>query len=623
MNANPWPFLNIFERKQRIEVPLFQRQYVWNQGDQWEPLWEDISRKFTDALSDRQNAPPHFLGAMVLDQKLTPITSVEKRQVIDGQQRLITFQIFLSAFRDLCNSQGCKELSDECHSFILNKGMMDEPSVEKYKVWPTQLDRQQFTDVVSAGSRADLEKKYPLTYKKYARKPEERPRMVEAYIYFYDRLSEFFLGSGSEKPLAEEMPLASRMEKCFQVLKNALLVVVIDLGPEDDPQVIFETLNARGEPLLPADLIRNYIFLRAARQNLPQEDLYNEYWKKFDDPFWRKEERQGRLTRPRLDLFVQHFLSSQEMADVAIKHLYVEYKNWIQLQKPFQTVRDEMATVSRLGDAYRRLIDPQDADFIYPLASFLKSFDMSTAYPALLYMLDTDLSEADWRQISSMLESYLVRRAVCNLTSKNYNRNFLGMIRHMNQNGHTATSIGAYLAGLTGDSGEWPSDETFQRAWLTNQAYLILGNKLVHIFRRLDDSYFSEKNERLGINSPMTIEHLMPQGWRDKWPLPDGSKGLTWEEMIKREDSDPQGLATRARDSIIHTMGNLTVLTQPLNSAVSDSPWAEKKPELLKSSLLPINSRLHDYDRWDEGTIVGRGKELLEHAKAIWPKPVF
>ena len=79
--------------------------------------------------------------------------------------------------------QNCVELADECHSFILNKGMMDDPSVEKYKVWPTQLDRQQFSDVVTAGSRTDLEKKYPLTYRKYARKPEERPKMVEAYTF--------------------------------------------------------------------------------------------------------------------------------------------------------------------------------------------------------------------------------------------------------------------------------------------------------------------------------------------------------------------------------------------------------------------------------------------------------
>jgi len=93
MNANAVPLLAIFEKKMRLEVPLFQRQYVWNLEQQWEPLWEDICRKFTEYLEGRKDSPVHFLGAMVLDQKQTPTTHVDRRQVIDGQQRLTTLQI--------------------------------------------------------------------------------------------------------------------------------------------------------------------------------------------------------------------------------------------------------------------------------------------------------------------------------------------------------------------------------------------------------------------------------------------------------------------------------------------------------------------------------------------------
>src|SRR5215813_310693 len=100
MKANAIPLLAVFEKKMRLEVPLFQRQYVWNREQQWEPLWEDISRKFSDYLEGRKDAPVHFLGAMVLDQKQTPTAHVEKRHVIDGQQRLTTLQLFLAAFRD-------------------------------------------------------------------------------------------------------------------------------------------------------------------------------------------------------------------------------------------------------------------------------------------------------------------------------------------------------------------------------------------------------------------------------------------------------------------------------------------------------------------------------------------
>ena len=132
---------------------------------------------------------------MVLDQKQTPTAYVERRQVIDGQQRLITLQIFLSAFRDFCREQKCVELADECDSYILNKGMMADPDVEKFKVWPTQLDRNQFADVIVLGSITAIEQKYPLITKKWARKPEPRPRMVEAYLYFHKQISTFFTGS--------------------------------------------------------------------------------------------------------------------------------------------------------------------------------------------------------------------------------------------------------------------------------------------------------------------------------------------------------------------------------------------------------------------------------------------
>ena len=111
MDAHAVSLLAIFEKKMRLEVPLFQRQYVWSREQQWEPLWEDITRKFVEHLDGRRDAPVHFLGAMVLDQKQTPVTHVERRQVIDGQQRLTTLQIFISAFRDFCRERGVRELA--------------------------------------------------------------------------------------------------------------------------------------------------------------------------------------------------------------------------------------------------------------------------------------------------------------------------------------------------------------------------------------------------------------------------------------------------------------------------------------------------------------------------------
>jgi Protein of unknown function DUF262/Protein of unknown function (DUF1524) len=622
MRADAVPLLAIFEKKMRLEVPLFQRQYVWNEERHWTPLWDDISRKFTERLEGRRDAPVHFLGAMVLDLKQTPATHVEKRQIIDGQQRLTTLQIFIAVLRDFCTAEGVHELAEECKGFTLNKGMMADQAVDRFKVWPTQLDRAQFSDVMTSGSREELERRHPLVRRKFSRKPDPRPRMVEAYLFFSDRIEEYFSGSNAEPPLLADHPLGGRLEECFQALRSSLQIVEIDLEHDDDAQVIFETLNARGEPLLPADLLRNYIFLRASRHGEPQEELYEQFWRGFDDPFWREEVRQGRLSRPRSDLLMQHFLSSRETVDIPIRHLFVEYKFWIEKAKPFATVRQELETLARQRDDFRRITAPPKEDALFPLARFLEVFEVSTAYPFLLAALDKRVSDDALLGMSTVLESYLLRRSVCGLTTKNYNRVFLQLTRAMQSSEPTAEFVAGHLSSLTGDSALWPDDSTFREAFLTKHAYRVLNQpKIVHILRRLNDSYFDSRSERVTIDGPLTIEHLLPQAWQEDWPLESGERGMSSDELWHTLAGDPRAEATRRRNELLQTFGNLTVLTQGLNGSVSNRVWDVKKPALLKLSLLSINQHLHDFPVWNEEMIESRGRDLVERAMAIWPGP--
>jgi uncharacterized protein with ParB-like and HNH nuclease domain len=621
MKANAVGLLAIFEKKMRLEVPLFQRQYVWTKEKQWEPLWEDIARKFTESLDGRQDAPVHFLGAMVLDQKQTPTTHVERRQVIDGQQRLATMQIFLAAFRDFCREQGVEDLAGECEGLTFNKGMMADPEVDKFKVWPTQGDRVQFSDVIASGSRAELESRHPAVWRKYARKADPRPKMIEAYLFFFEQIGEFFLGNSSEAPLGADTPLASRLEQCFTVLKNELQVVAIDLEHGDDAQVIFETLNARGEPLLPADLLRNFIFLRAARLGEPQEALYEEFWRPFDDQFWRQEVKQGRLLRPRSDLFIQHFLASRLTVDIPVRHLFAEYKSWITTHKPFPTVREELTTLARQGSQFRRILEPRKGDLIFGLATVLDAFDIRTAYPLILALLDEGMGDADWGIASRVLESYVVRRAVCGLTTKNYNRVFLTLTRNLRGEGAKPLKLTELLLSQSGESVEWPTDEDFGEAWRNTHAYQVLNNpKIVYILRKLSDTYLTSMMEDLTIEGQLTVEHIMPQQWIENWPLPDGTVGMSMTDLWEAGPDDPRAAATRRRNAAVQTLGNLTILTQPLNSAESNSAWTVKKPALLRNSLLPINQQLHDVEAWDEAVVEVRGQDLFRRALRLWPR---
>lgn len=622
MDADAAAVLDLFETKLQIEVPLFQRQYVWDREKHWEPLWEDISRKFTEYLEGRRDAPLHFLGAMVLDQKQTPTTHVPRRQVIDGQQRLTTLQIFLAALRDFCRERGCDDLADECESFTSNRGMMANPEMDRFKVWPTQADRSQFQDVIASGSRTRVEHLHPQVRMKYARKPAPRPRMVEAYLFFHDQLTEFFIGTSEDAPLLAEHSLAERLDECFQALKNALQVVVIDLGSDDDSQVIFETLNARGEPLLPADLLRNFIFIRAARAGEPQEELYDEYWRPFDDDFWRVPVRQGRLRRPRSDLFLQHFLASREGRDIPLGHLFVEYRHWINRSEPFGTVRDELATLARQRDDFRRIVAPHPEDALFATSQFLDAFDVRTTYPLLLAMLDAGPTADEVRAMGRVVESYILRRAVLGLTTKNYNRLFLQAARALQQSEFTAQALTEQLGAASGGVG-WPSDDEFREAWMAQHIYRAMNNpKLVHILKRLSDAFLDTKSEQVTVQGPLSVEHLLPQSWIDNWPLPDGSRGLTDEELVTAGNDDPLAQATRKRNQLLHTIGNLTILPPGANSWLSNAGWEEKRPKILSKSLLPINAgSLYAADSWDERAIERRGNLLLEKALTIWPRP--
>ena len=132
----------------------------------------------------------------------------------------------------------------------------------------------------------------------------------------------------------------------------------------------------------------------------------------------------------------------------------------------------------------------------------------------------------------------------------------------------------------------------------------------------------TNRHEIISIDGPLSVEHILPQGWLENWLLPDGSKGMTHQELWNAQPGDSKADATNRRNSLLQTFGNLTILTQPLNSSLSNSVWNIKKPELLRSSLLPINQILHDVNTWDEQAIENRSKKLFEKARGVWVGPI-
>ena len=605
---------DLFDGKRRYDVPLFQRQYVWNLEDHWEPLWEDIERKFVQRLNGSPSTP-HFLGAMVLDQRRVYGNAVPVQLVIDGQQRLTTFQIFLSAFQDVCAAEGQQAYAEECARYLQNTGIMENEKVERYKLWPTNLDRKQFADTIDSGSKEELKKRHPLVRRKYQRKPDSRPKMIECYLFFYDQLTAFMKSEEHQQPLPE------RVATMHEALRGALQVVTVELEGDDDPQVIFETLNARGEPLLPSDLLRNFIFLRASQKNESQEELYAEFWLRFDDEFWRALEKQGRLLRPRSDIFLKHYLTLHRRQEVLISHLYKEYKDWIRAN-PFPTVKNELENLSKYRNYYRELVQPVPDSPMGRFSAFLQIFDLSTVYPLILGMMGAEMGDEELAGMLEDLESYIFRRAVCDLGTKNYNRFFLTVLGKLATSQFNRQNLRTALVEQRGDSVVWPDDARFKQAWLSKPAYNSVGPMRVqYALREIEKRLHQPRAERVEILSALTVEHVLPDEWIEQWPFANGNRGVTWLEQFDKSRSNEDVEATAKRDRAKHTFGNLTLLTQPLNSSVSNSAFEIKKPEILKNSALALNRYFQDKEGWDEAAVAARGDTLFADAVKKWPYP--
>ena len=264
----------LFQRDIRYTIPAFQRRYVWTLDDQWEPLWEDVSNTADDYLEklDRSNGDGveaeqetvrHFLGAVVVQQVNTATKDVERREVIDGQQRLTTLQLLLDAVQYVSEEHEIKGVAARLSKLVTNDESLVEDDDDVFKLWPTTNDREAFRHAMHNGLATD---------------DYEDSLIVRAHEYFQSQARQW-LGSNAEA-------IQVRAESLETAVTAMLQMVVIDLGPREDPHVIFETLNARGTPLLESDLIKNFVSSKS-----DQDDI----WGDLDDNWWRQEIRQGRL----------------------------------------------------------------------------------------------------------------------------------------------------------------------------------------------------------------------------------------------------------------------------------------------------------------------------------------
>lgn len=598
----------MFSAPTRHTVPLFQRPYVWTREDQWEPLWEDIMG-LLDRLARRVADAPvasHFLGTIVLEQVANPTGSLPRREVIDGQQRLTTLQLLLKAAEhSLASLAATQDNPDDVKRVQLATKQITAltenlgEGVERYKVWPTNEDREPFQLVMD--STADGEIAGPPT------------RMSNAYAFFRGKIDEYL---AAEDGTTGALRLAA-------ALQDYLKVIVLDLDPNDEPQAIFETLNAHGTPLLPADLIKNWLLWEAARQKLEAGPLYEHHWRPFDreHEYWRARIGTGHAARARVDTFLQNWLTKETAELVSSKHLYDRFIRHMGELKQSQT--DRLVDVTSLmggiradADRFERIDRPSGNSRFDIFLDRMKAMDITVFHPLLMVLmkeLETDAQELD--RIAVVLESYLVRRMIGNYQTRGYGILALGLQKEVLRDLPTAPSE-RLAAALLSESGvtAWPTDDEFRQEWLRRRFYGSLRReRVLMILKAIEHRYQTAKH----LSEPLMdfdwkqlqIEHVMPQNWHTHWPLP--------------EHVDPA-----ARDYAIHGIGNLTLVSGKLNPTLSNAPWTStpklrgKRESLEEQSSLNLNRLLlKHHESWDDAAIAGRAAALFEDAKAIWPRP--
>lgn len=555
-------------------APLFQRSYVWTEEVNWMPLWSSLIECFERRLNSGASRP-YFLGAIVLDKVSGATGSVTSREIIDGQQRMTTLQIMMQAAVNIFYELGLEFQAGQFRKLTRND--LEIVSDEIFKIWPTNIDRAQFRSVMT-GEPAD-------------------GKMADALRFFDAQIREWL------QPNIEG--LKERASAMVDAVKQDLTFVAIDLNDDDDGQLIFETLNSLGTPLLASDLMKNLLFRAAAANKLDTNTLYSQYWEAFEreGEYWKAIIPVGRRDRTRLDVFLQFYLTYKLKREPIVSHQFREYRDAFR-DGAFGSVEEALRDFAKFSKLYQSF-DQSKEGAAGSIRYVLEILDTGVPNSLILGFYDRAESEVERDALFGILESYLMRRFLCGLNTKQYNRMIADLIVKLNASDWTAVNLRNCLLELEGVSTTWPDDNWLIWRQKEREAYGgIKRTGVAFALSKVEESLRGDKSEsRWNTRTPLTIEHLMPQKWEEHWPL---------------EEDTPE--SRNVRYELLDKMGNLTVLTKKLNSSISNGPWVNKRKHLNEHTVLLMNSALAAHEDWSEERIELRSKELGEKFCTIWPR---
>lgn len=614
MDAKTYPLQDILKPERRYIIPTFQRDYEWTLEGQWRLLFEDLGST-ADRLfevrtsgaegsvlkSKEQGISPHFLGAIVCASLPFATGGVALRAVIDGQQRLTTIQLLIRGLLDILVAKE-SERAKSVRRMLFNPEDVIESSEEIYKLWPRRKDRELWP--VALG--------------------DDIPAYDDKNDHLYLKARRFFAESSLDYATDEIGQVdPGRLMALADALSSLFKLVVIDLDDNDDAQVIFEVLNGRQTPLSAIDLVKNLLFLRGELAEDDVERLYDQYWARFDENWWKETVGRGHAQRGRRDVLLSVWLTAATGTEANVGHLYREAREYLGEAPGTEDVLKQLST---FADAYRVIYGVEGAGDAQIAVAYerVRALDITTAVPLLAWLRtlpSSALPAADHVRAVQAVESWALRRAYTGAQTRGYGPHLTRVLREAQLAAEKEHDVAdAVIDGLKGGALAWPSNQDVEDAFLTQRFYGMTQARIRLLLGAIDHLLRSEdpKEPSAVINyNDLQIEHIMPQSWEQHWSLSDAEGN-----HVAKNEADPGwiNLSTERRRAV-DRIGNLTLVTGSFNGSVSNLGWLVKRPEFEKQKSLVINYAVAQEEDWSERSIEERAKILAAGAVRLWPAP--
>ena len=558
MKATEAKFLDFLKKSPQFVIPIYQRTYSWTERE-CRQLWDDIVRTGSDdAIS------AHFVGSIVYIEKgLYQVSSQSPLLVIDGQQRLTTVALILEALaRQLGDSEPVDGFSArKLRSYYLLNPL--EEGERGFKLLLTQTDKASLLALVQ----------------QKAQPTEQSLRVTENFAFF----------EGQVKNLGTDLSAL-----CHGLAK--LVVVDIALSrDQDNPQLIFESMNSTGRALSQADLIRNFILM--GLEPAHQTRLYEDHWRPMEVGFGQ--EGYG----SHFDSFMRHYLTLKTGEIPNVRAVYEAFKSHARTPDIDAAGVDALVEDIHTFAGYycAMALDKETDKKLAEAFRDLRELKVDVAYPFLLELYDDfaneKLESTDFEAAVRLVEAYVFRRAICAIPTNSLNKTFATFGRALRKDRYLE-SVHAHLLTLPSYR-RFPGDEEFKREFVVRDLYNF--PRRSYWLRRLENH---GRKERVPVDE-YTIEHILPQNENlsSKWRA---ELGPEWH---------------RVQESWLHTLGNLTLTGY--NAEYSDRPFPDKRDMKggFRESPLKLNEGLSSLDKWDEAAIKNRAEHLAAMATGVWAVP--